>query len=236
MKAVFLTFILCLCIVPLYAQHLLVQNNAKRSVIKVHQESDVSVYYSEWPDTSKKELKAVLQKDIQSLTVIAESDIDSVYSVVSVEREMEKTKAAKREKIGAYFSGKASFGYNSDRYQVGMFIEGGIEVKHKYRIGLGCGGERVNQVVNGTQIPVYISVNRTLFNIKNKHEIYALGNAGYNFVLNENENQINSRLLLLGVGVCLKDLFIVEVYYKSQKAHETNQRIDVFGYAFGFLF
>jgi hypothetical protein len=150
------------------AQHLLVLKSNKQKVIKVYQENEVSVYYSEWPDTTRNDVKAVLQNDISSLTPIISFQVDSIFAVVSAERELKIEENAQKEhmkrmnKHQLYLLPKMSLSFFTNRLHYGGFFEAGLEFKNNYRVGLGIGYEGTNQgrgFIYTTQLPVLISGN-----------------------------------------------------------------------------
>lgn len=231
--------------IPVFAQHLLVLKQNNRRVIKVHQEKNASVYYSDWPDTSKNIVKAVLQNDIVSLTPVQPADIDSVFSVVSKENAIKEEKVkqsdARGKKPKAYYGQKFLFGSGDEVFQCGMSIEVGMEIIDICRIGFGVGGERIfvkGVPGYGGQIPIFLSFNYNLLKIAVKSRVYGLANVGYNIVPDADDKLGNSRLWTLGVGICLQDLIIVEGYYKSQAAntlYQDNGRSNLLGINLGFL-
>lgn len=244
MKNVLVTIILFLISYSAFSQHLLVLKDDKRNVIKVHLENGVSVYYSDWPDTTRNQMKAVLQKDVLSLTPIAVSDVDSVLTVVSKERDLREAAAIRSETKGfkkhkAYYAQKLMMGFHNEVFQYGMSLEAGMEVINKYRIGFGSGGERVYiDSIYAAQIPFFLSLNYTFWDIKKETQVYGLASTGYNFELNENDGIGNSRLFTVGIGVCFFNTIVLEMYYKSQKAEITypgNSRANLIGINLGFL-
>lgn len=266
MKKLFGTILSLMICIPAFSQHLLVLKSSIQKVIKVHQENQTSVYYSDWPDTTGNNIKAVLQNDIASLTPIASFQVDSIFAVVSTEREKRIEAKAQKEqmkrlnKYRLYFLPKASMGFYTNRLHYGGLFEAGVEAKNKYRVGLGVGYEGTNQgrgFIYTSQMPVYISGNYIVMKPGAKNTLHILLNAGYNFVMEGRFNSSRDRdiqdayldytkdqlknnvFVTIGVGVCLEDKYLIEVFYKNQTTNVTypiDERVSLIGVNIGYKF
>lgn len=240
MKNFIVTIIGLMISIPVFSQHLLVLKNNNRKVVNVQQENGTSVYYSDWPDTTKKDIKAALQDDIFSLTPIQASDVDSIVAVVSAKNDLRDAKVNRlHKKYGSYYAQKVSIGYNSEISQIGMAVECGLEVIDKYRMGIGFGVDKiVVDSAHAIQTPFYLSCNPIILKMKNENRVYGIVNVGYSFVLNEDEKLGDNRLMTLGMGMWFQNFFIIELYFKSQRAqtiYQENGRANIVGFNFGFL-